>query len=489
MNIVIRGKPIGIGIALLLIGCSSKIHNAPRSFGNEQITQSEATVIDQTKKLFPIFNYPQNSDRWIPPDDPDYRKPFLSPTQQKNAFNVLLERYFGKKIGDKSPWNSHYIQSVLQDPEGVKKNLYHFAKKFTAGGVSHYGENFRPLDASWKVKMQNLISVPIAYEYTPSSRGITLRETALRFLPTAHSAFNDPRKAGQGYPFDMLQNSALHPGEPVYIAAVTSDKSWSFIISPTEMGWVDSSHIAKVDDNFIQQWTSMAKKKLGAVINDNASFTDENGIFRFTARTGTLLPLKSIKGKARIALPAQSENGYAFVCYAAEFEQMVHQAPISPTPENMRHIIQHMKGKTYGWGSLYNLNDCSSEIRNIMLPFGIFLPRNSLPQSLSGKRIDLSRYSINERLTYLMKYGNPFKTLVYIKGHIMLYVGNSDWQGRTVPIIYHNVWGLKPADLPSRSIIGRSVFLPLLSQYPEAPELESLASKPLFIITYIDQNY
>ena len=123
-----------------------------------------------------------------------------------------------------------------------------------------------------------------------------------------------------------------------------------------------------------------------------------------------------------------------------------------------------------------------------MLPFGIFLPRNLLPQSLSGKRIDLSHYSTNERLNYLMKYGKLFKNLVYIKGHIMLSVGNADWHGRTVPIIYHNIWGLRPVAPQSRSIIGQSVFLPLLSQYPEVPELESLASKPLFIITYLDQT-
>lgn len=124
-----------------------------------------------------------------------------------------------------------------------------------------------------------------------------------------------------------------------------------------------------------------------------------------------------------------------------------------------------------------------------MLPFGIFLPRNSLPQSLSGKRIDLSHYSTDQRLAYLIKYGQPFKTLVYIKGHIMLYIGNADWQGggRTVPVIYHNVWGLRPAVPPSRSIIGQSIFMPLLAQYSDAPELKSLASKSLFIITYLDQ--
>ncbi|MFS1538811.1 MAG: SH3 domain-containing protein [Candidatus Phlomobacter fragariae] len=470
---------IGFSILLLLIGCSNKTVYTLPSFSDRQ----DITVIDRTKKLFPIANYPQNSARWIPPNESDYRQPFLTKVQQKEAFNSLLAHYFG----DQSPWNGDYIQSVLQDEKGAKRNLSYFAEKFTAANVSHYGENFRLLDANWKAKMQHLVSVPIADQYTPAARGITLRDSAVRYLPTAYPAFDDPRKAGQGYPFDMLQNSALHPAEPVYIVAATADKSWSFIISSTVMGWVDSSHIAKVNDHFIQQWTVMAKKKLIAVINDNASFTDERGIFRFTARTGTLLPLKLINGKAKIALPASGESGSAVIRYATQSEQLVRQVPILPTAENMAHIIQYMRGKDYGWGSLYGFNDCSAEVRNLMLPFGVFLPRNSLAQSLTGKRIDLSHYSTDKRLAYLMEYGKPFKTLVYIKGHIMLYVGNSDWQGRTVPIIYHNVWGLSPAAPPSRSIIGQSVFMPLLSQYPDAPELKSLASKPLFIITYLDQ--
>ncbi|HGJ5874971.1 MULTISPECIES: hypothetical protein [Arsenophonus] len=46
---------------------------------------------------------------------------------------------------------------------------------------------------------------------------------------------------------------------------------------------------------------------------------------------------------------------------------------------------------------------------------------------------------------------------------------------------------LRPAAPLGRSIIGQSVFLRLLAQYPDALELESLASKPLFIISYLAQ--
>lgn len=66
------------------------------------------------------------------------------------------------------------------------------------------------------------------------------------------------------------------------------------------------------------------------------------------------------------------DDGYASIRYTAQSEQQVRQIPILPTAENMAHIIQYMQGKNYGWGNLYGFNDCSAEVRNLMLPFGIF---------------------------------------------------------------------------------------------------------------------
>lgn len=62
--------------------------------------------------------------------------------------------------------------------------------------------------------------------------------------------------------------------------------------------------------------------------------------------------------------------------------------PIKSSPKNFAKLIKSMVCKPYGWGNLYFNNDCSSEIRSLMLPFGIFLPRNSADQAQAGKNID-----------------------------------------------------------------------------------------------------
>jgi hypothetical protein len=44
----------------------------------------------------------------------------------------------------------------------------------------------------------------------------------------------------------------------------------------------------------------------------------------------------------------------------------------------------------------------------------------------------------------------------------MLYLGNTELDGRTVPVVYQDIWGLRTADNSRRAVIGGSVFLPLL---------------------------
>lgn len=68
----------------------------------------------------------------------------------------------------------------------------------------------------------------------------------------------------------------------------------------------------------------------------------------------------------------------------------------------------------------------------------------------------------------------------------MLYIGNAVINGQHVPMTYQNIWGLRPVDSSSRSIIGGAVFFPLLASYPETPSLEPLAGKALFKLGFIE---
>ncbi len=77
------------------------------------------------------------------------------------------------------------------------------------------------------------------------------------------------------------------------------------------------------------------------------------------------------------------------------------------------------------------------------------------------------------------------RTLIYIGGHVMLYLGTTRRDGQTVPVVYQDIWGLRPADNSRRSVIGGSVIFPLMTSIPEDPSLQSLAGTPIFQISIL----
>ena len=128
----------------------------------------------------------------------------------------------------------------------------------------------------------------------------------------------------------------------------------------------------------------------------------------------------------------------------------------SLTPAQVALIGNVMMGQRYGWGGMFGDRDCSALTRELLTPFGIWLPRNSLSQARSGRRIMLDGMSIKEKEKAILRDGVPFLTLVWLRGHIMLYVG--PYKGR--PAIFHNVWGVRTVEGASdneRFVIGRAV--------------------------------
>ena len=143
-------------------------------------------------------------------------------------------------------------------------------------------------------------------------------------------------------------------------------------------------------------------------------------------------------------------------------------------------LMKSLIGRPYGWGNMNFYNDCSSELQSIFATFGVWLPRHSSAQMTASDMTDLSTNPPEQRLDYLMRNGKPMRTLVYIGGHVMLYLGNTTRDGRTVPLVYQDIWGMRPADNSRRAVIGGSVIFPLLLRVPEDPSLESLAATRIF---------
>ena len=147
--------------------------------------------------------------------------------------------------------------------------------------------------------------------------------------------------------------------------------------------------------------------------------------------------------------------------------------------ETDQEYIQNLISRPYGWGGMYFYNDCSAELKSLLTPFGIWLPRHSSYQVTVGKMVDMSAASPEKRLAYLMEKGQGFLTIIYIGGHVMLYIGDG--------MTYQNIWGLSPKPATRRAVIGKSVLLPLLLQYPEDTTLISLANKKFFQVSFLNE--
>lgn len=465
-------------IILLLSAC----HSTSVRYTPQDATATEA--IDPTKSLFPLDNYSQSVDKWLL-SGLQRQQPVMDAAMQQRYFSALKSHYFGMGANDKSPWNPHYIASILGQEVEIVRDVA--INKYLGNKSVSWGGNFRTHSESWKQQVRDNASTGIDKVYHFSGRGITIREALVRSLPTDEPIYDDPRLAGQGYPFDNLQDSSIRPGTPVYVITESRDKRWKYVMSPTVIGWVHSENIAAVDLLFVTEWLALAEKNLGAFIKQPVSVQGGGG-FYFTARHGTILPFYSHQqGRFVVAVPVRREDGRALIRRVGLKEGEFAAMPWKMTPDHLATLMRSMSGRPYGWGNYNFNNDCSAEVRSLLMPFGVFLPRNSAAQIQAATRVvDLSKANMGERLRYLKEHGKPFTTLIYIPGHIMLYIGNAVINGQNVPMTYQNIWGLRPADSKSRSIIGGAVFFPLLDTYPEAPNLISLAGKAQFKLGFIE---
>ena len=479
---------------------------------NPAPTRDAHTSVD-TVALFPIANYDQNVDHWLEPDSPGYDRPFLSPADQQAHFSALYARYFGTGTSAPSPWNSAYVAMRVYRQQGAdivalqQRRIDKFDNTGKSGAALGYGENFRPHDKAWiDAIAQNMDVGQFTQKavYQPERRAIATGNLMVRELPTTDPSFYDHHLAGEGYPFDNLQISAVRPGTPLYVLGSSVDGAWRYVQTPDVQGWVRTEGVGLTDDAFVDTWRAATAKSLGAVIVASAPVRDSRGVFRFDAPAGTLLPLApdnamrlapqankpaseaaSATAARKLLVPARDVDGHAIIRTAQLSDAQIAPTPLAATPRHLAMLMKTLIGRPYGWGNSGLYNDCSSELQSIFAAFGVWLPRHSSTQMSAGRMIDLSASTPAQRLDYLAQHGEPLRTLIYIGGHVMLYIGNTTRNGMAVPVVYQDVWGLRPADNSRRAVIGGSVILPLFEHIPEDATLQSLAATPTFQISIL----
>ena len=407
-------------------------------------------------------------------------KPLVSMSYQKLQWQKFCNNYL-------SPWGTTMVNEALPKVKDIEFQILDLFKD-----PQHLGLNYRPHSKEWwsQIKL-NMQLATFDYAFKKSRRAITIKNVLARSLPTMEPDFFDFSLPGQGYPFDNLQDSAIWAATPLYVVGVSADHAWSLVITPDAyFTWIPSRDLAYVSDEFIKKWQAAVQKQTVAITQTDVSIVDQKTHNFFAAGyIGAIFPLiKQDNNTALIMIPVKRRDGMANIRIGILPTKAVNVIPLVASKKNIMNIIEQLHNRPYGWGGMFFLNDCSQEMKSLFTPFGIWLPRHSEHQGHLSSARDLSAFTVDERLKILKKDGYPFMTLIYIGSHVMLYIGEYDFDNiGKVSMTYQNVWGLHGQKRDWRYVIGQSVLLPLVAAYPDYPKAASQAEREIFWIINLNE--
>jgi cell wall-associated NlpC family hydrolase len=374
--------------------------------------------------------------------DPAKAKDLISPETQNKLDEDYNTIYF-------SVWHQREPFHAL--PDRVELDF----KKFLVN--LGYGENKRKHSKAWLKKLQQNASLDnfpnIRY------RAITTRDTDLRVLPTQRPHFSSPDSDSAGWPFDNLQRSSVAVNTPIFVCHLSTDKNWALVETCFTFGWMPIEDFARVDNEFISTWES---GHYVAITRDQTTIIDKKGDFGAKSSLGYLFPLiKETAGKLEVLFAVADKDKNAVIKHGFVSREAAAIKPVRLNYLNVVKLANELMGEPYGWGGLYGNRDCSSMTRDFFAAFGLWLPRHSEDQVKEvGTYIDLSGITSEQKEKIILQKGIPYLTILWRKGHVMLYIGQQNGQA----LIFHNIWGIKTKDLrgrEGRKIIGQAVITTL----------------------------
>ncbi|WP_411710055.1 C40 family peptidase [Helicobacter salomonis] len=369
---------------------------------------------------------PQEARYYLPKRSP----PIPDRAKLKNAY---LEQWY-------APWTR---MEVMRDFNEV----FWMQDLFKAQGYDEYlrPNNPKTLDALWA-------SMETARYPSVALKAIIIEDANVRAAPTDKPYYINKT----GAPFDRWQNSLIFAGTPVLITHYNTDKSYAHIQSSFVYGWVKVAHLALVKPHTMQ--------KLMGLKNYITPLQDKVPLYNHGQQPFAYAHMGEILAK----VPGRSHQVYTYAKDSRGFAKLV-PTPIQPqyftnfprplSARVMAAVIDTMLGQPYGWGGSEQKRDCSAFTRDSFASFGILLPRNSLAQvRYANNMVDLSSMSAPEKEAYIIKHATPFATILWLRGHIMLYLGTHAHKA----IVAHNIWAISVGESATRTYnIGRAVITTL----------------------------
>lgn len=283
--------------------------------------------------------------------------------------------------------------------------------------------------------------------------GMVVARAAMRTFPTMLRVFSTPGDTD----IDRFQETALFPGTPLAIVHESRDGAWWFAISPRYAAWIEKRHVAlgtpaqvfgyddrtpflvvtgaKVETVFNPDLPALSELQLDMgvrvpLLADWPAGQPVHGQHPYTSWV-IELPVRNADGTLRFApalLPRSADVATAYL-------------PL--TPANLLSQGFKFLGERYGWGHSYNARDCSGFVSEVYRSFGVVVPRNTSAQAVSPLpgRIAFDDGDDRKAREAVLRGLGP-GDLVYIPGHVMMVVGQTD----AGPYVIHDVTGVGVLD-------------------------------------------
>ncbi len=357
--------------------------------------------------------------------DPAYQK-----EQTGNFLAMLLE-----------PW-------LLPPEPGLPPTVSQSFQSFRA--QPGFGENLKPRSPAWAEDL--LLKANLEMYPSANFPAISLVASDLRALPTHLPVFWSAEPGGNGYPFDRVQLSQIPAQTPLYVLHHTREGAWALVSCHYGLGWMPARDLARLEQDQIKAWQ---KGRYVALTSDRAAIKDAGGRLLCLAGLGSVLPLVGEDYAEYRVLAASSDGQGKAQFHTVRLSKTQAAAmPLALTPANLTHLMDPLLGQPYGWGGYLGNRDCSGLLKDLFTPFGIWLPRNSAQQARAGHAyVELKDASASGKQRLISEFGLPYMSLLWMPGHIMLYLGSHEKQ----PVALHSVWGAGEAkgdSRPARVIIS-----------------------------------
>jgi hypothetical protein len=266
-----------------------------------------------------------------------------------------------------------------------------------------------------------------------------------RLIPTEETLY---AQAGD-VDFDEAQNSGLDIATPVVILHQTGDGKWLFVKDAIASGWVRTDKVAVLPR---EEFLSYVKRRdIVVVTAAKADIYLDRRMTKYygSVKMGARFVLKNRVGKAiEVLLPQKGSSGFL-----APGDVNIGFLPF--TPRVIYEQAFKMLDKPYGWGDMNGGQDCSRFIQMVFATVGLQMPRNSSEQRQVGILLDgfMEDLSPENKEAYLVGDGVGALTLLGLKGHIMLYLGEVDEK----PYAIHATWSYKEKTPDGQGEVARFI--------------------------------